>query len=136
MIKPIEKDQLFLQQKAKPATPADRQVMQDLKDTLAANATRCVGMAANMIGVAKRIIIVQMGPLPVVMVNPQITAKNGQYQTTEGCLSLDGERPATRFEQITVQFQDTQFKPHTQEFTGFVAQIIQHEVAHCEGVLI
>lgn len=136
MIKPIVKDQLFLQQKSQPATAADQQVIQDLQDTLAANATRCVGMAANMIGVAKRIIVVQMGPLPVVLVNARITAKNGQYQTTEGCLSLDGERPATRYEQITVRYQDAQFKAHTQQFTGFVAQIIQHELAHCDVVLI
>ncbi|MFD1392483.1 peptide deformylase [Lacticaseibacillus jixianensis] len=136
MIRPIEKDQLFLQQKAALATPADRQVIQDLQDTLAANATRCVGMAANMIGVLKRIIIVQMGPLPVVMVNPQITKASGQYQTTEGCLSLDGERPAKRYDHITVRYQDAQFRPHTQQFTGFVAQIIQHELAHCDGVLI
>lgn len=136
MIKPIVRDQLFLQQKAEPATPADRQVIVDLQDTLAANANRCVGMAANMIGSRKRIIIVQMGPLPVIMVNPQITAQSGAYQVAEGCLSLDGERPATRYTAITVQYQDAQFRVHTQQFEGYVAQIIQHEVAHCAGILI
>lgn len=132
----INRDQLFLQQKSQPATPADRAVIQNLQDTLAANRERCVGMAANMIGVAKRIIIVQRGPLAQIMINPRLTAKSGAYQAQEGCLSLTGERPATRYQQITVAYQDASFKPRVATFSGFVAEIIQHEMDHLEGILI
>lgn len=134
MIKPIMRDTQFLAQKAVPATPADTDVLTDLRDTLQANTERCVGMAANMIGINKRIIIVQMGVLPVILVNPQIVRQAKPYQTTEGCLSLNGERPTTRYETIEVTYQDQSFKPHKQAFSGWIAQIIQHEVDHCEGL--
>lgn len=136
MKQPINRDQLFLQQRSQPATPLDAPVIQNLQDTLAANADRCVGMAANMIGVAKRIIIVQRGPFAQIMVNPVLKAKQGAYQAQEGCLSLAGERPATRYQQITVAYQDASFKPHVETVSGFVAQIIQHEMDHLEGILI
>lgn len=136
MIKPIMRDTQFLAQKAVPATPADTDVLTDLRDTLQANTERCVGMAANMIGINKRIIIVQMGILPVILVNPQIVRQAKPYQTTEGCLSLTGERPTTRYETIEVTYQDQAFKPHKQAFSGWIAQIIQHEVDHCEGRII
>ncbi|WP_225047898.1 peptide deformylase [Lacticaseibacillus kribbianus] len=136
MIQPINRDTLFLQRKARLATPADRAVIQNLKDTLAAHRAGCVGMAANMIGADCRMIIAAVGPGALVLVNPRITAKVRPYQTQEGCLSLTGERPATRFESITVAYLDEQFRPHTQDFSGFLAQVIQHEVAHCDGVLI
>lgn len=136
MIRPIVTDPLRLNQPAKAASPKDRAVIQDLKDTLAANRERCVGMGANMIGANKRIIIVAVGPLALVMVNPVITAKTGAYQTMEGCLSLPGERPTTRYQTITVSYLDEHFKPQTHEYTDFTAQIIQHEVDHCDGILI
>lgn len=136
MKQPINRDQLFLQQQSQPATPLDAPVIQNLQDTLAANADHCVGMAANIIGVAKRIIIVQRGPLAQIMVNPVLKAKQGAYQAQEGCLSLAGERPATRYQQITVAYQDAQFKSHVETVSGFVAQIIQHEMDHLEGILI
>ncbi|WP_125706584.1 peptide deformylase [Lacticaseibacillus daqingensis] len=136
MIRAINRDQTLLARPSRLATPKDAAVIQDLKDTLAANRAGCVGMAANMIGVSVRAIIVAMGPLNVPMVNPVITAKTGPYQTQEGCLSLLGERPTTRYETVTVHFLTEQFQPQTQTFTGFVAQIIQHEVDHCEGIVI
>ncbi|WP_262315331.1 peptide deformylase [Lacticaseibacillus parakribbianus] len=136
MIRPINRDTLFLQRKARLATPADRAVIQDLKDTLAAHRAGCVGMAANMIGADCRVIIAAVGPGAMVLVNPRITMRAGAYQTQEGCLSLSGERPAERYESLTVAYQDEQFRPQTQAFSGFLAQVIQHEVAHCDGVLI
>ena len=136
MIRDINKDTIILSQPSVPATKGDISVGQDLLDTLKANSKRCVGMAANMIGVTKNIIIVQMGMMPVVMFNPSIIKKNQPYSDMEGCLSLTGERPVTRFEEIEVVFYDMAFKKHQQKFTGFVAQIIQHEVDHCAGVLI
>lgn len=136
MIKPIMHDTKFLKQVALPATPADSAVITDLIDTLQANTERCVGMAANMIGVNKRIIIVQMGILPVIMVNPKIIRQSNPYQTEEGCLSLTGQRPTQRYDTIEVRYQDRQFKAQQQAFSGWVAQIIQHEIDHCEGILI
>lgn len=136
MIKPINKDQMLLAQKAQPATSRDAQVGRDLLDTLAANAARCVGMAANMIGVPKHIIVVTMGPFNVLMYNARIVARVGEYTTQEGCLSLTGERPAKRARQITVTYQDANFKPQRQEFSDFTAQIIQHELDHCDGIVI
>ncbi|WP_155287287.1 peptide deformylase [Lacticaseibacillus zhaodongensis] len=136
MIKPINRDQKNLAIKAVPATPADAQVVTDLLDTLAANSERCVGMAANMIGVNKAIIVVQMGPFAVPMQNPKIIAKSSSYETQEGCLALDGERNATRYQNIEVTFQDRNFKPQRQAFSGFIAQIIQHEMDHCAGIII
>lgn len=136
MNKPIMHDPTFLAQKAAPATKADAAVITDLLDTLNANADRCVGMAANMIGVNKRIIVCQIGPLAVPLVNPVITKKSGAFTTEEGCLSLSSQRRTQRYKNITVQYADQNFLSHTQEFSGWVAQIIQHEVDHCNGILI
>lgn len=136
MIREINRNQKSLAQKSEPATINDQAVLTDLLDTLRAHQDVCVGMAANMIGVHKRVIIVQMGVLPVLMINPEITAKSEPYTTSEGCLSLLGERQTTRYQNITVKFLDKNFKPTTQKFTDFVAQIIQHEVDHCDGIII
>ena len=136
MIKPIVKDTIFLGGKSGEATENDRQIITDLKDTLAANRERCVGMAANMIGYRKRIIIVAMGPKSVVMVNPVILQKSFPYEAEEGCLSLEGVRKARRFRKIRVRFLDEDFRPQTKDYEGFAAQIIQHECDHLEGVII
>jgi peptide deformylase len=136
MVRNIVRYPLFLQQKSEPATEADRQVVQDLLDTLRANQDRCVGMAANMIGVKKRIIVVAMGPFHFAMVNPVITKKSGEYQTEESCLSLDGVRPCTRYREIEVDYLDQDFRPQHGKYKDFTAQIIQHEVDHFEGILI
>lgn len=130
------KDVLFLGQKSEPATKADLAIAQDLQDTLTANRDRCVGMAANMIGVRKRVIIVNMGLFNVVMFNPVIIRKERPFETEEGCLSLSGVRKTTRYERITVEYLDTSWKKHRQEYTGWTAQIIQHECDHLEGVII
>jgi len=136
MNKLIMKDVLFLGQKSEPATKADLAIAQDLQDTLTANRDRCVGMAANMIGVRKRVIIVNMGLFNVVMFNPVIIRKERPFETEEGCLSLSGVRKTTRYERITVEYLDTSWKKHRQEYTGWTAQIIQHECDHLEGVII
>ncbi len=136
MIKPIVRDPLFLQQKSDPATEADKQVVEDLLDTLNANLDRCVGMAANMIGIKKRIIAVAAGPFVFPMINPVITGKSGKYETEEGCLSLDGVRPCTRYKEIEVDYLDQNFIPQHAKYTDFTAQIIQHEIDHFEGILI
>ena len=133
MIKPIVKDIFFLGQKSEPATPEDVQVITDLMDTLAAHREGCVGMAANMIGAKKRIIIVNIGLIDMIMVNPVIVSKDGPYQTEEGCLSLTGVRPTTRYENIEVTYQDQHFNTYTRKFSGWTAQIIQHEIDHCDG---
>lgn len=127
---------MFLKQKSEPATEADGQVITDLLDTLKANQDRCVGMAANMIGVKKRILVVAMGPFMFPMVNPVITNKNGQYEAEEGCLSLNGVRPCTRWQEIEVDYLDRDFKPKHGKYSGFTAQIIQHEMDHFDGILI
>lgn len=136
MVKPIVKDVLFLGQKSGPAVKADLSLAKDLQDTLAANRERCVGMAANMIGVKKRAIIVSMGLISVVMFNPVITKKDGPYEAEEGCLSLTGVRKTTRYEAITLEYIDVEWKRQRRTFTGWTAQIIQHEVDHLEGILI
>lgn len=136
MIKPIMKDAMFLRLKSEPAGRADLQIAYDLKDTLHAHRDECVGMAANMIGSRKRMIIVSLGLMDLVMLNPEITAKSGPYETEEGCLSLPGTRKTMRYEIITVRFQDTEMKWQTREFSGMPAEIIQHECDHLEGVLI
>lgn len=136
MVKNIVRDPMFLQQKSEPATEADKKVIHDLLDTLRANQDRCVGMAANMIGVKKRIIVVAMGPFHFAMVNPVITKKSGEYQTEESCLSLEGVRPCTRYKEIEVDYLDADFKPQHGKYKDFTAQIIQHEIDHFEGVLI
>ncbi len=136
MIRQIVHDPLFLAVKSEPATETDGPVIADLLDTLRANLDRCVGMAANMIGVRKRIIVFCSGPMQMVMVNPQITAKSGEYEAEEGCLSLTGVRKAKRYQRITVKYQDQAFRQRTGTFEGFTAQIIQHETDHCDGILI
>ncbi len=136
MVKQIVRDPLFLQQKSEPATEADKQVITDLTDTLKANSDRCVGMAANMIGSRKRIIIVSAGPFSFIMINPVITKKIGKYETEEGCLSLDGVRPCTRYKEIEVDYLDQNFNLQHGKFANYAAQIIQHEIDHFEGILI
>ena len=129
-------DQLFLSEKSTSANRADLKVAEDLRDTLLANRDKAVGLAANMIGKNKRIIAFYVGLLPLVMLNPQITKKSGEYLTEEGCLSLSGERKTKRYRTITVTYQDMNLNTKTQEFTDFIAEVIQHEVDHCEGILI
>ena len=136
MIRQIVHDPLFLAVKSDKATEADRPVITDMLDTLRANLDRCVGMAANMIGVRKRIIVFCNGPMQMMMINPQITAKSGEYEAEEGCLSLAGTRKTKRFRKITVKYLDQSFRQRTGTFEGFTAQIIQHEIDHCDGVLI
>ena len=136
MVKAIVRDPLFLAQKSVPATEADKQVVQDLLDTLRANLDRCVGMAANMIGVRKNIIVVAMGPFQFAMINPVITKKKEVFQTEEGCLSLDGVRPCTRYKEIEVDYLDQNYKKQHGTYTGWTAQIIQHEIDHCHGIVI
>ena len=136
MVKAIVRDPLFLAQKSVPATEADKQVVQDLLDTLRANLDRCVGMAENMIGVRKNIIVVAMGPFQFAMINPVITKKKEVFQTEEGCLSLDGVRPCTRYKEIEVDYLDQNFKKQHGTYTGWTAQIIQHEIDHCHGIVI
>ena len=137
MIKPVVHDPFFLGLKSEPATKEDVQVAQDLLDTLIANRAGCVGMAANMIGVRKRIIVVDNSGTYLTMFNPEIIKKTGPYDTEEGCLSLlGGPRPCKRYQTIQVRWQTKEFKTCTRMFTGWTAQIIQHEVDHCDGVLI
>ena len=136
MIKEIIHDVHFLSQKSTPATSADIQAVRDLKATFIANSDRAAGLAANMIGIHKRIIVFGLGKLPVMMINPEIIAQDTHYQTTEGCLSLDGVRPTQRFKHITVKFQNEQFQWQTQDFTDLIAEVIQHEIDHCNGILI
>ena len=136
MVKPIVRDMFFLGQKSETATKADAQVALDLQDTLAAHRAGCVGMAANMIGYKKRTIIVSMGIVDFVMNNPVIISKSGEYEAEEGCLSLEGTRKTTRYRDIEVEYEDTSFKKQKQKFTGFPAQIVQHEIDHLEGIII
>ena len=136
MVKQIVRDIFFLGQPSEPATKADIQVGKDLQDTLQANRERCVGMAANMIGVKKNIIVVAAGPFQFAMINPVITKKSGAYQTEEGCLSLEGVRPCTRYQEIEVDYLDQNFKKQHGKYSGWTAQIIQHEIDHCNGIVI
>ena len=136
MIKAIVKYQFFLRQKSEPATRDDLSVAEDLQDTLIANRERCVGMAANMIGVRKRIIIVNTGAGNEVMFNPVIVRKNGEFETEEGCLSLPGTRKTLRYQEILVEYQDKAWKKRRKQFSGWTAQIIQHECDHLDGILI
>ena len=136
MIREICRDETFLAQKAEPAAPADLAVAQDLRDTLAAHREGCVGMAANMIGVKKRIIIFDNKGESQVMFNPVIVRKSGPYEAEEGCLSLSGTRKTRRFETIKVQWQNESFQTRLKTFTGWTAEIIQHEIDHCDGILI
>ena len=136
MIQPIMKDPLFLAVPSERATKADKQVALDLLDTLRANLDGCVGMAANMIGVHKRIIAVHTGIAQIVMLNPKIVRCDGAYEAEEGCLSLAGVRKAKRYQSIDVEYQDLNMKKLRRSFSGFNAQIIQHEIDHCDGILI
>ena len=136
MIRPIVKDPVFLSRRSAAATSSDRYVARDLRDTLSANADRCVGMAANMIGEAKRIIVFVDGRDLMTMYNPEIVHAEGEFETEEGCLSLAGTRHTTRFSRIRVRYQDERFVRRVREYTGWTAQIIQHEIDHCSGVLI
>lgn len=137
MIRELVHDPLFLGIKSKDAVKEDLPVGRDLLDTLTAHRESCVGMAANMIGVTKRIIAFSDNGRYTVMYNPEIVSKSGMYQTEEGCLSLLGApRPTTRYRTIRVKYQDSGFKWRTESFSSFTAQIIQHEIDHCSGILI
>ena len=136
MVKTIVRDVFFLGQKSEPATKDDLQVGRDLQDTLRANRERCVGMAANMIGVKKNIIIVNQGFVDVVMFNPVITKKDTPYETEEGCLSLDGVRKTVRYQNIEVEYLDFAWKKQKQKLSGWTAQICQHEIDHLSGRVI
>ena len=136
MIREIMRDEAFLSQKSEPATLEDLSVAQDLLDTLTAHKDGCVGMAANMIGVCKRIIVFDNDGTYMVMLNPEVIKKSGPYEAEEGCLSLTGTRKAKRWQSIKVQYQNEQFQTRFKTFTGWTAQIIQHEIDHCEGILI
>ena len=137
MVKEVVHDPILLGVKSEPATKEDLQVAQDLLDTLAANKEACVGMAANMIGIRKRIIVFDNEGTYMTMFNPEILKASGQYDTAEGCLSLlGGPRPCKRYQTIKVQWQNEQFQTRIKTFTGWPAQIIQHEIDHCNGILI
>lgn len=136
MIRELCKDVIFLAQKSRPATPEDLPVAADLLDTPKHHKDGCVGMAANMIGVSKRIIAFDNDGSYLVMFNPEILGENGPYETEEGCLSLTGVRPVRRWKTIKVRWQNEKFQTRIKTFTGWTAEIIQHEVDHCEGIII
>ena len=136
MVRPVCRDIFLLSQKSAPADKADLPMAMDLADTLRANADACVGMAANMIGVLKRIIAVEAEDGYLVLFNPVILKKSGQYEAEEGCLSLEGVRKTKRWQSIKVQYQTMDGKPRIKTFTGWTAQIIQHEIDHCDGILV
>lgn len=140
MIRDVMRDVFFLGQKSQEVTvetlEADVEVAVDLLDTLTANAEGCVGMAANMIGVQKRIIVFDNDGQYFTMFNPVILKKSGKYETQEGCLSLEGKRPCVRYKSIRVEYKTAEFKTKSKTFTGFTAQIIQHEIDHCNGIII
>ena len=136
MVREIMRDEAFLARKAEPAVPEDLPVAQDLLDTLTAHKDGCVGMAANMIGVNKRVIVFGNEGEYMVMFNPEIIKKSGPYQAEEGCLSLSGVRKAKRWKSIKVKYQNENFQTRFKTFTNWTAQIIQHEIDHCEGILI
>ena len=136
MVREIMKDEAFLAQRAEPATAADLETARDLLETLEAHKDGCVGMAANMIGVNKRIIAFDNEGMYMVMFNPEIVKKSGGYEAEEGCLSLTGTRKARRWQSIKVRYQNEKMQERFKTFTGWTAQIIQHEIDHCEGVII
>ena len=136
MIRPIMRDPIFLAQKSAPATVMDLPIAQDLRDTLEVHRDGCVGMAANMIGEAKRIIIFDDSGSATVMFNREIVRCSGPYEAEEGCLSLPGTRKAKRYRSIKVQYRNERFETRLKTYTGWTAQIIQHEIDHCNGVLI
>lgn len=136
MIKPIIKDVFFLNQKSEPATKLDLPIAKDLIDTLAAHRESCVGMAANMIGIKKRIIIINVGFMDMVMFNPVLISKDTPYEAEEGCLSLVGVRKTIRYQNITVEYFDINWNKKSINLSGWTAQICQHELDHLEGILI
>ena len=136
MVREIIHDPIFLSQKSTEAEAADLSIAEDLADTLRANLDRCVGMAANMIGRRKQIIVIANGPVIVTMLNPKILDRSGPYETEGGCLSLAGSRKTKRYRTIRLSWQDTQMKTHVSILEGFQAQIVQHEIDHCDGILI
>ena len=136
MVRSIVKDPILLSRRSETATSADRALAADLRDTLLAHTDKCVGMAANMIGGTRRIIAFLDGNTPTVMFNPEIIRAEGEFETEEGCLSLTGTRRTKRFSRIKVRFQDERFIRRVREYAGWTAQIIQHEIDHCSGVLI
>ena len=136
MVREICRDQFFLSRKSEPASAEDWPIAFDLVETLLAHQAGCVGMAANMIGVQKRIIVFDCEGTYRLMLNPVIIKKSGSYEAEEGCLSLPGTRKTRRWKSIKVQYQNEQFQTRLQTFTGWTAQIIQHEIDHCEGILI
>lgn len=136
MVKEIVRDPIFLAQRSTEATAADLAVGQDLLDTLEANRSRCVGMAANMIGVLKRIIVFDEDGTAQLMFNPVIIKQSGRYETEEGCLSLSGVRKTQRYDRIKLQYQNSAFQTRLKTYSGYTAQIIQHEIDHCNGILI
>ena len=137
MVKEVIHDPIFLARKSEAATKEDLQVAQDLLDTLIVNKVKCVGMAANMIGVCKRIIVFDNEGTYMTMFNPEIIKTSGPYDTEESCLSLlGGPRPCKRYQTIKVQWQNEQFQTRIKTFAGWTAQIIQHEIDHCNGILI
>ena len=136
MIRPVIRDVMFLARKSVPADRGDTAAAQDLFDTLQASRDRCAGMAANMIGVSKRIIVVNTGLTGIIMFNPVILRHDTPYDTMEGCLSLDGMRPARRYRNIEVEYYDSQWQRHRQKFSGYAAQVIQHEIDHLNGIII
>ena len=136
MVKELVHDPILLARRSEPAAPEDLQTAQDLLDTLAANKDRCVGMAANMIGVAKRIIVFDNDGEYMVMFNPVILRKKKEYEAEEGCLSLEGTRKTKRYEEIRVEWQTEKFKKRSRNFSGWTAEIIQHEIDHCDGIII
>ena len=136
MIKPLMTNEISLARPSETATAADAQTAQDLLDTLAAHAHECVGMAANMIGASKRIIVFDDEGTYRIMYNPEIVSSAGAYDAEEGCLSLIGRRPTTRYRTIKVCYEDADFHERTKTYTGWTAQIIQHEIDHCEGIVI
>ena len=136
MIRPICKDPFLLSQKAKEMTEEDRELIRDLKDTLQFHSAHCLGMAAHMIGVPKALIAFREGPLIKVILNGEILEKKGPYPAMEGCLSVSGSHSVTRYREIRVRYQDENFAEHVQTFQGLTAQILQHELDHCKGILV
>ena len=136
MVRPIVKDPIFLARKSAPASPEDAEVARDLRDTLEAHREGCVGMAANMIGVSKRVIIFDDGGKATIMFNPEIIRRSEPFEAEEGCLSLSGTRKTKRFRTIKVRYLNELFQQRIKTYTGWTAQIIQHEIDHCDGILI
>lgn len=136
MVREIVHDPVFLQQKSMAATAEDLPAAADLMDTLRANLGQCVGIAANMIGERKRIIAFCNGPLLAVMINPEIVSRSGEYETEESCLSIGGKRTVKRYRTITVRWQDMKMKTRSGILEGYTAQIVQHQIDHCNGILV